>query len=158
MGGMTKQDELPTIPQDIPKDKTPWLTLSRTYLGQKELVGATHDNAFIVNCFTYTTYKAIHDEVPWCAAFVCKMLEDSGQKSSRSAAADSFINYGSPCELKPGAILVFHWPGGGGHVTFCDSITSDTLVTCLGGNQGDAVKDSTFNRAYIKAIRWPVAK
>lgn len=141
----------------IPEDPTPWLTLAKKYLGEHELAGATADNPFVIECFKHTTYHAIHDEVPWCAAFVCKVLEDSGFSSTKSAAANSYTSYGMPTTLKPGAILVFHWPAGGQHVTFCNRvIASSSLVECLGGNQGDSVKLTTFNAAYIYSTRWPI--
>lgn len=156
MGGISKDTELPPVPVIVVPGQPPWLDLAKKYLGEHELAGSKDDNPFIVECFKYTTYQAIHDEVPWCAAFICKVLEDTGYKSTKSAAANSYLEYGEPCNLKPGAILVFHWPAGGQHVTICDKIMNDTLVTCLGGNQSDSVKDSNFNRAYIKACRWPV--
>lgn len=155
MGGYAKQEDPLRLP--IVKPESPeWLTLAKKYLGEHEIKGAAEDNPFVIECFKHTTYHAVHDEVPWCAAFVCKVLEDSGYKSSKSAAANSYMTYGTPCDLKPGAIVVFHWPAGGQHVTICDSILNQSLVTCLGGNQQDSVKDSNFNREYIKACRWPV--
>lgn len=152
MGGLSKQEELPKPPVD----NTSWLELAKKYLGEHELAGAKDDNPFIVECFKHTTYQAIHDEVPWCAAFVCKVLEDCGYKSTKSAAANSYLTYGRPTSLVPGAILVFHWPSGGQHVTFLNKVINETLVECLGGNQSDSVKLTTFNSAYIKAIRWPL--
>lgn len=135
-------------------NEAPWLALARKYMGQHEIKGPK-DNQFVLDCFAHTTYHAIHDEVPWCAAFICRILEESGFKSTKSAAAISFATFGTKCELKPGAILVFKWPGGGHHVTICDEVTDHVLVKCLGGNQSDAVQDSTFHRQYIVATRWP---
>lgn len=133
---------------------TPWLDLAKKYLGEHEVAGRK-DNQFILDCFKHTGYKADHDEVPWCAAFVCRVLEESGLSSTKSAAAASFEKYGTPCELKPGAVIVFKWASGGHHVTLCHHVVDDHYVACLGGNQSDQVKISVFNRAYIVAIRWP---
>lgn len=136
-------------------DNTPWMTLAKQYMGQHEILGAK-DNQFILDCFKYTGYKAHHDEVPWCAAFVCRMLEETHNKSTKSAAAASYENFGLASELKPGCIIVFKWPGGGHHVTFCHHIVDSTHVACIGGNQSDMVKISVFPRHSIVATRWPV--
>lgn len=130
---------------------TPWMDEARKHLGESEILGAK-DNTWIESLFDYTSYgHAEHDEVPWCAAFVCAMLAQSGYKHSHSAAAASYKTYGEPCELKPGAIVVFKWASGSRHVTFYDG--GDTY---LGGNQSNKVKISQFDRKYIEAVRWPV--
>lgn len=134
---------------------SPWLDIAKKYLGQHEILGSK-DNQFILDCFKHTGYKADHDEVPWCAAFVCRVLEESGYKSTKSAAAMSYESYGSPHGGEPGAILVFQWAGGGHHVTFLDHIVDDKYVCCLGGNQSDMVKLSVFPRSSVIATRWPV--
>lgn len=139
----------------VNKDTSPtWLQKAKLYMGEKEVPGP-HDNPFVLDCFKHTDYHAIHDEVPWCAAFICRVLEECGFKSTRSAAAISYANYGIPCEAKPGAIVVFKWPSGGHHVSIVNRVISPTLVDCLGGNQSHMVKDSTFNRHYVIATRWP---
>jgi uncharacterized protein (TIGR02594 family) len=137
-----------------PVESTPWLSLAKKFVGQSEVLGA-RDNQWILDLFKHCTYHAAHDEIAWCAAFICSMLEQVGYKSTRSAAADSYRKYGTECELKPGAIVVFHWPAGGHHVSICDHVVNNSLVACLGGNQGNMVKLSTFNRASIVAVRWP---
>lgn len=132
----------------------PWLDLAVKHLGEHEILGRK-DNQFILDCFKHTSYKADHDEVPWCAAFVCRMLDEAGYKSTGSAAAVSFDKCGDPCELKPGAILVFKWASGSHHVTLCHHVVDDNYVACLGGNQSDMVKISVIPRNRIEAIRWP---
>lgn len=138
--------------------ETPWLTLAEKYLGEHEIHGVK-DNQFILDCFKHTSYHAGHDEVPWCAAFVCRMLEDSGYKSTNNAGAASYLHYGAGAELAPGAIVVFRWPGDKGaasHVTFCHHVVNDKYVACLGGNQSDMVKISVFPRSCLVGIRLPV--
>lgn len=136
-------------------DNVPWLTLATKYLGQHEILGRK-DNQFILDCFKHTSYHAGHDEVPWCAAFICRMLDETKMKSTNSAAANSFASYGEKCDLKPGAILVFKWASGEHHVTMCHHVVDDHYVACLGGNQSDMVKISVYNRVFIQSIRWPV--
>lgn len=131
------------------------LELATKYLGEHEIAGK-RDNQFILDCFKHTSYRASHDEVPWCAAFVCRILEDCGLKSTGSAAAVSFADYGTKSALVPGAIIVFEWADGSHHVSFCHHVVNNDYVAAIGGNQKDSVCIEVFNRRYIKAIRWPV--
>ncbi len=97
---------------------------------------------------------------PWpvtpasCAATACAALEESGLKSPHRADAVSFLKWGTECELKYGAIVVFEFAPGHHHVTFCES-TSGPGVTCLGGNQRSKICSAVFNTKYILAVRWP---
>lgn len=132
----------------------PWLTTAQKYLGEHEILGEK-DNQFILDCFKYTAYKAAHDECAWCAAFIGRCLVESGFRSTGSAAAISYKEFGEPCELVPGAIVVFEWSDGSHHVTICDHIMNLAYVSCIGGNQSDMVKFSNFPRERIVATRWP---
>lgn len=149
--------EIPVSADPIPvkTDESPWLTRAKTFIGMREISGS-QDNPEIVKCFNYVTYHAQDDETPWCAAFACRMLEESGYKSTKSAAAVSFADYGESCELKPGAIVVFKWASGDHHVTFCHHVVDADYVACLGGNQDNQCKISIYARKYIMAVRWPV--
>lgn len=134
---------------------TPWLDLAKKYLGQHEILGSK-DNQFILDCFKHTSYHAGHDEAPWCAAFVCRVLDESGYESTHNAGAISFEHFGIPCELKPGAICVFNWDGKGErHVTICDHIVDKNYAVFIGGNQSDMVKFSVYPINKIESIRWP---
>lgn len=144
-----------TVPEE---DKLLWLEKARSYLGQSEIAGPI-DNKWIEDCFDFTSYgHATHDEVPWCAAFLCRVLAESGYKHTHSAAASSYINYGEACDIKQGAIIVFKWYSGQRHVTICDHVIEKGLVACLGGNQSNSVKISKFETKFIEAVRWPVKK
>jgi uncharacterized protein (TIGR02594 family) len=138
----------------VSESKTPWLDIARGKLGQHEVPG-NKDNSFILECFLHTTYHASHDEVPWCAAFVCWCLDQAKVPSTKSAAAISFASYGEKCELQPGAIVVFKWENGQHHVSFCDHVIDEKTVACLGGNQTDSVRISNFSRNRIIACRMP---
>ncbi len=132
------------------------LDQAKKYLGEHEISGYK-DNQFILDCFQFTGYKASHDEVPWCAAFVGRVLHEVGCKGTGSAAANSYLHYGVASELVPGAVIVFKWASGGHHVSFCHHVVDSHYVACLGGNQSDSVKISVFNRKFIEAVRAPVA-
>ncbi len=161
MGGPWGQ-ELPKAPKAEPVmqpspitgDNHPWFVLAKKTLGEREILG-TVDNQWILDCFKHTSYKAGHDEVPWCAAFVCRMLEECGYKSTHSAAAASYDDFGLACSLKEGAIITFKWASGGRHVTICDHVIDGQMVACIGGNQSNSVKISNYERQFIHSIRWP---
>ena len=65
------------------------------------------------------------------------------------AAAVSYRDYGDPCELKPGCIVVYQWPNKDHHVDFCDVIIDVDTVRGLGGNQGSQLQDSDYSRRII---------
>lgn len=131
-----------------------WMNWLEARKGMAEVPGPT-DNSNIIDMFKHTTYKASHDEVPWCAACACSALEETGYASPHSATAATFINYGTPCELIPGCIVVFKWASGEHHVTFCHHVVDKNYVACLGGNQSNQIKISLYERKYIVATRWP---
>lgn len=139
-------------------DPTPWLTLAKKYLGNHEIAGSK-DNQFILDCFKHTGYKADHDEVPWCAAFICRLMDECKLGSTHSAAAVSYASHawGQASDLVPGAIVVFKWAGGGHHVSIVDHVIDKERVACIGGNQSDMVKLSIFPRASIISVRMPHA-
>ena len=139
---------------------TPWLTWMKSHIGESENTGGVA-TPFDEEVFSHTSYGDLDGVMePGCAATACAALEESGYNSPHHAAAESFRGFGIPHGLEPGAIVGFNWKGKKGvhcdHVTFCDHIVSDTLVACLGGNQGHEVKVSIFSRANIDFVRWPV--
>lgn len=132
----------------------PWLTWIMNHAGQKETHKTGHSNPFILDLFNkHTSYKTNTDNVPYCAATVSAALELTGFRSMHSAWAFAYKTYGTKCEIKPGAILVF----GFGHVAVCSSVSGDH-VAAWGGNQGPEhmVKLSVFHKSSVVASRWPV--
>ena len=100
------------------------------------------------------------DETPWCAAFVGAVLEECGIKSTRSAAARSYLKWGDAIARPvPGAVVVF-WRGNpdgwSGHVGFVCGVTASGDILVLGGNQGDMVSIRTFTKHRVLGYRWPV--
>lgn len=135
----------------------PWMDWMRMHRNEVQRTGAK-PTKFTEAIFKHTTYPPLNGVTPEsCAATVCAALEETGYLSTHSAAAASYIAYGTPCELKPGCICVFQWPGGQHHVDFCDEIIDAETVRGLGGNQGHLLQDSDFLTKYIVATRWPVA-
>jgi uncharacterized protein (TIGR02594 family) len=92
------------------------------------------------------------DDLPWCAIFVNAALEANGIPGSRSARARSFENHARFAFLNDptlGCIVTF-WRGtrggGLGHVGLYRGET-DTHIYVLGGNQGDSVSVSPFQKS-----------
>jgi len=115
---------------------------------------------------TATKLKATDDAVPWCAAFVCWVLEQSGWRSTKSARARDYEQWGLATQPRYGCVVVF-WRGsllsGNGHVGFYVDADAGVSITdqpgriiVLGGNQGDAVSVEAFNPDRVLAYRWPV--
>lgn len=131
-----------------------WLVSARNDIGLSEVRGSKHNPA-ILRYWTAIRAPFTDDETPWCAAFVGAKLEQNGIKSTRSAAARSYANYGTNLK-KPilGCIVVFSRTGGG-HVGFFVGWTKDGRILILGGNQGDTVKIAAFPTSRIIAYRWP---
>ena len=89
---------------------------------------------------------------PSCAATVCAALQLTGYRSTHNAAAVSYRDYGDPCKLKPGCIVVYQWPNKDHHVDFCDAIIDgDTFAASAA--TGFELKDSDYSRRYIVATR-----
>lgn len=147
------------VPTPVSSGPTPWMDWLEANRGQKEIPG--HEaNQFIVDLFKYTslanTQAALSDETAWCAACACAALAKNGFASPDSALAEDFDNYGTPCELKYGAIVTFRWFNGDRHVSFYCGEDAWGRLKCLGGNQGDALKYSSFSKDDVKAVRWPI--
>lgn len=136
----------------------PWIDVARQLVGQREIKGPS-DNPLIVEMFRLVDNNPdIHDEEPWCAAFVGSCLELAGYRSTRSLAARSYENWGkeAPGPI-PGCIAVL-WrlsvDSGKGHVGFYVREDGDQIVL-LGGNQGDSVREQAFPKARVLGYRWP---
>lgn len=137
----------------------PWLAEARKCIGQKEIYGPRH-NAWIVSLWKFLGLPFRDDETPWCAAFVGATLEKCGIKSTKSAAARSYQNWGVKIDKPiPGCIVVF-WRGNpngySGHVGFVTGQTRAGHLVVLGGNQGDAVSEAAFSVDRVVSYRWPL--
>jgi hypothetical protein len=141
----------------VPAGPMPWMDWMRAHRGEIQQTGAK-PTPFTEEIFNHTDYGPLHGYTPAsCAATVSAALELTGYKSTHNAAAVYYRDYGVPCELKPGCIVVYQWPNKDHHVDFCDVIIDAETVRGLGGNQGSQLKDSDYSRRYIVATRWPVS-
>lgn len=108
-------------------------------VGNKEIPG-NRNNLRIVWYHSFTGLHATDDETAWCSALMCAAAESNGFKSTRSAAAKSWIPYGDMGDGSVGDIVVFKRTGGN-HVAFVAAKykKGDKYIYCLGGNQNNQV-------------------
>lgn len=141
----------------------PWMGIARKELGQREIAGH-EDNPVILSYHASTTLKATNDETPWCSSFVNWCLKQVGIKGTNSAAAVSWLHWGTPAGPVPGAIVVIcnskgtdrSFSTSGAHVGFLIGETA-THYRLLGGNQSNSVKESWFPKTTwaLLGSRWP---
>ena len=141
-------------------NETPWMSWLEDNIGQKEVPGKDGNNPFITEMFNYTSLKghplALLDETAWCAACANAALVKNGFEGTNSAAASSFETCGQQIsKLKYGAIVVLKRANNRRHVTFFVEYADDEHMTCLGGNQHNALDKSLYKIADMVAIRWP---
>lgn len=132
-----------------------WLTRARTYIGQREIAGV-RNNPLILHWWVLIHAAFNDDETPWCAGFVGGVLEECGIRSSRSAAARSYLNWGRGLTgAAVGCIAVFERGPVNGHVGFVAGRNADGNLMILGGNQGDMVRIAPFRLSRLLGYRWP---
>ena len=138
-----------------------WLDKAKSYLGLSEVPGKAH-NSKIVGWWKAIRAAFQDDETPWCAAFVGGVLEECGIKSSRSAAARSYLHWGFPLAGPAVGAIVIFWRGSpkstSGHVGFVVGKDTKGNLIVLGGNQGNKVSIATFSPMRALGFRWPDAK
>lgn len=139
-----------------------WLTIARGEIGQAEIAG-DQDNPRIVEylkCVSIPPSITLHDEISWCAAFVCWCLQSAGIQSTHSAAARAYLNWGKELKSpKLGCIAVLKrgtsaWQG---HAAF--HLSEDLIrgrVTLLGGNQKNQVCIESFPQSDVLSNRYPL--
>ena len=123
-------------------------------IGTKEIHGDP-DNERIVEYHQTTSLKATDDETPWCSSFVNWCITKAGLKGTNSAAARSWLKWGTPVDIPKVGDLVIFTRGKSptsGHVAFFVK-SAGNLVYVLGGNQSDQVKVSPYKRSDVIGYR-----
>lgn len=133
-----------------------WMSIARRELGTTEIPGDRHEKR-ILEYHADTTLKATTDEIPWCSAFACWVMEKAGIPSTRNAMARSWLNWGKRLdEPYEGCIAIFRRGSNPrqGHVAFFVSQTPKS-VNVLGGNQGNRVAISPYAKTRLIEYREP---
>lgn len=146
--------------------------LARRFLGVKELAGVK-DNPQILAWLRLDAPTATYaDEVPWCSAFLNWVAWVLDLPRSRSLAARSWLNVGTPIRLED-AIDASRKDGGNdvvifkrgpapqpgpdvleapGHVGIFAALDG-AFVIVIGGNQGNAVSIGRFPVEDVLGVR-----
>lgn len=138
-----------------------WLASARREICTREAHPGPASNPRIIEYHQATSLKAQDDRTPWCAAFVSWVLEQAGIRSTRSAWAKSYLDWGSALDHpRVGAITVFHRGAGPpsgrgpGHVGFFLEERGESILL-LGGNQRNHVNIEAYSKSRLLAYRWP---
>lgn len=143
--------------------------LAERFKNLREAPGAA-SNAQVLAMLRLDVATVAGDDVPWCSAFVNYVAWLLNLPRSRSLAARSWLNVGTPIVLadavrgfdivilkrglgpQPGPEVTSGAPG---HVGFFDRLGTgaDASVFVLGGNQGDAVTVARFPRSSVLGVR-----
>lgn len=127
-------------------------------IGVGEIAGKK-SNKQIENYHRYSTIKndrGMNESVPWCASFVCWVLEVCSLESTNSKLARSYEKWGvwvTDVPL-PGDVVTF-WRkskrSGYGHVGFYFR-QDDKYVWVLGGNQNNEVNVTKYRKKRMTGI------
>lgn len=137
----------------------PWLAVARGEIGIKEIPGPNLSNPRIEE-YLRTTRAGPHavEDVPWCAAFVMWVLQQTGIPGTGALAARSYMKWGVPLARPIEGCVCVLWrenpKGFKGHIGFWLADDRDKLVL-LGGNQANAVMVRPYPRARLLGFRWP---
>lgn len=142
--------------------KLPWMQIAEAFerMGVIEQPGTKH-HPLILWFHQQTSLKATTDEVPWCSAFACAVMEMAGHKSPRSAAARDWLKWGMKLDQPAyGCIVVFDRSDpsnkNAAHVAFYMGIKTPPNLSVLGGNQSNSVRISPYPESDVIGYRWPV--
>ena len=154
-------------PEDLPQvaagGKAPWFAVAKAEFDK----GIKEPNPRILDYFKAINFATTTTKTPWCAAFVSFCMKSSGDPTIANsvptkgpALAATWRNWGSPLplagEIPVGAVTVLspsEPADSSGHVSFFVRAEGDNVVL-LGGNQSDSVKESTYKKSKIVALRW----
>jgi uncharacterized protein (TIGR02594 family) len=134
----------------------PWILWAKNQLGIKELPGAG-DNPEIISWLKLTTLpkEYWHDATAWCAVFINAGFFLNGIKGLRSARARDWLEFGRPAKSPEiGDVVVFQWDDGSNHVAYFLALEDDR-VQVIGGNQSNAVTETTYPLRNVAGFRRP---
>ncbi|TWA95992.1 TIGR02594 family protein [Bradyrhizobium stylosanthis] len=157
-----------TIAAVVGSGKAPWFDIARQEEGKHIKEGVGNSDAEILKYFQSINFPTSTSQTPWCAAFVSFCMKTCGDPvvaasvpKTNPALAASWKNWGDALPINgtntpPGAVVVLAPTENhdvSGHVALYVRGDANT-ITLLGGNQSDAVKESTYARSRVAAIRW----
>lgn len=135
--------------------KQQWMIEAERHIGLREIKGLKHNSTIIGWLKNLKTWW-FDDETAWCGTFVAHCLKSTGHViPSTWYRALSWAQWGQKLENPVvGCVVVFSRKGGG-HVGFVVGNNRNGNLMVLGGNQGDAVAISAFDKSRVVGYRWP---
>ena len=137
---------------------TDLLTIALREYGVEEIVGGIH-NERIVRYFKDIGHAWVRDdETAWCSTFVNWCAKLSGYEHDNKLNARSWLDSGEKVDdPQPGDIVIF-WRGSRdswkGHVAIFINFDEDGRhINVLGGNQGNMVKISGYDKGRVLGYR-----
>ncbi|HKZ87349.1 MAG TPA: TIGR02594 family protein [Anaerolineae bacterium] len=148
-------------PPVVPREHKPvWMAVAEAEGGVRELPGAA-TNPQITEYYRATTLGGTPEDstTPWCASFVCWVLEHAGYRSTRRANARSYLDYGEAVDEPRYGDLVVLWrdepKGTKGHVGFYGGRHGRDKLWIWGGNQANGVCWALYGLGRVLAYRRP---
>jgi uncharacterized protein (TIGR02594 family) len=133
-----------------------WLDIARNDLGSTESLGP-NDSPLIRKALAKLNGLWLKGQ-PWCGSIMAYWMQQCAISYPKDYyRAKAWLSWGTACGPVVGAIVVFERTGGG-HVGICVARDHRAFLRVMGGNQGDAVKESTFDPARVLGYRWPPGK
>jgi uncharacterized protein (TIGR02594 family) len=134
----------------------PWITEGYKYIGLKEIPG-TRNNTTIQKWLVELKAWWTDDETPWCGTYVGHCMKTAGlsipKYYMRAKAWGS--EWGTELPVPTDGCVVVFEREGGGHVGFLVGQTTDNRIAVLGGNQGNSVNISKFEKDRVLGYFWP---
>jgi uncharacterized protein (TIGR02594 family) len=138
-----------------------WFEEARRLMGLKKVIGPG-SNRKILDMARDLDIPYPNDDVPWCGLFVAHCIATTLPREplpNNPLGARQWLKFGTRCEPKLGAVLVF-WRGSRegwmGHVAFYEGEDA-THYHCLGGNQDNQVNIVRITKKRLLGARWPRA-
>jgi uncharacterized protein (TIGR02594 family) len=133
-----------------------WLAVARKLIGQREIVGPSHNSWIAKGWARLGAGWFNDDETPWCGFFVAHCLDAVGLPypgKGMFARAKSWLEWGKASQPVLGAVVVFGRTGGG-HVGFLVGESASNWYV-LGGNQSNMVCITPIAKVRALGCRWP---
>ena len=136
--------------------KMRWVDEARRHIGLTEIKGPQHNPEIVAMWKAIKRGGIKDDETPWCAGFIGGVLEAVQIKSTRSAAARSYLKWGEILKAPiPGCIVILERGPVYGHVFFVLGQDKWGNLVGIGGNQSNMVSIRSFPRKRVLGYRWP---
>ena len=131
-----------------------WVDAAKKDIGQSETLGP-NDSPWIRSMLANMGASWLVGQ-PWCGGAMAKWMKSCGLEPPKAwYRAKAWADWGAPLYgPAQGCVVVFSRTGGG-HVGIVVGETDTGKLLVLGGNQGDQVKISAFDRSRVTAYRWP---